>query len=776
MGTRLLLWLFFVLLAVAARAQTPPAAQAPATPTPVPNTPFSILNNSTQWHFEVVSKDHIRAVGQVDLELGPMVRFFADQIEIFTDPTLRLVAAGNVVFDSPEGRISAERVEFNVETRTGTFHQASGILSLGPRADAALFAGQDPDVYFYGDMIEKVADRSYRLTRGGFSTCVQPTPRWEVTSKSVMINLDRYAVARNMLLRVKGVPLMYLPLIYYPIKEDNRATGFLLPTYGTSSLRGQTLSNAFFWAIGRSQDATFFHDWFTTAGQGMGAEYRYVASAGSDGNFRFYHIDQQAGEIRQGGQVGTLQDKSSYQLTGAGTQRFSPTLTLRSRFDYASDITTQQLYQQNIYQASNATRTLQTVLMGNWTGVSMNAQFQRTETFTNANDSQLYGSTPGVTTVVAPRRLFGLPVYGSVNGDAGYLPFKTMKDGQVVAGTDKSLARFDSLPTVRAALSRLTFLTVNTSASYRTTYYTRSADSAGKPVDEPLLRQYMSLKTDVIGPVFTKIWETPESRATERMKHLIEPIFGIEYLTTVKNYKQVLVLSDTSDVIIGGASRFTYGLNNRFFYRGRTADGSRGNTVEFITVGLQQTYYTNPNLSALDPNYVSSINNPRLSSVSPIALTARVAPTTALESSSRLEYNTERGFLQAAAVSASGRTPGGSSVNVSFSRSRGSSTAVPLSTLSGGTSLRFLEGRAVGSYSLNWDLGQGFIVQQGTSFTYLAQCCGIQAEFQKFHFPQAIAGFPLTSDRRINIGFVLAGLGTFSNLFGAFGGLLGVGP
>ena len=56
---------------------------------------------------------------------------------------------------------------------------------------------------------------------------------------------------------------MYLPIIYYPIKDDDRATGFLLPTYGSSTLRGQAISNAFFWAIGRSQDATFFHDWFT---------------------------------------------------------------------------------------------------------------------------------------------------------------------------------------------------------------------------------------------------------------------------------------------------------------------------------------------------------------------------------------------------------------------------------------------------------------------------------------------------------------------------------
>ena len=50
--------------------------------------------------------------------------------------------------------------------------------------------------------------------------------------------------------------------------------------------RPEHSATRFFWAIGQSQDATFFHDWFTRIGQGAGAEYRYVASQGSYGNFR----------------------------------------------------------------------------------------------------------------------------------------------------------------------------------------------------------------------------------------------------------------------------------------------------------------------------------------------------------------------------------------------------------------------------------------------------------------------------------------------------------
>ena len=55
-------------------------------------------------------------------------------------------------------------------------------------------------------------------------------------------------------------------------------------------MRGQTLSNAFFWAIDRSQDVTFMHDWFSKTGQGFGGEYRYIRGPGSDGFFRAYNL------------------------------------------------------------------------------------------------------------------------------------------------------------------------------------------------------------------------------------------------------------------------------------------------------------------------------------------------------------------------------------------------------------------------------------------------------------------------------------------------------
>jgi LPS-assembly protein len=91
---------------------------------------------------------------------------------------------------------------------------------------------------------------------------------------------------KNAVFRVKGIPVLYLPIIYYPISSDDRSSGFLLPTYSSSNITGQGLSTAYFWAIDRSQDSTFYYDWFSKV-QMAKAEYRFASAPDSDGNASF---------------------------------------------------------------------------------------------------------------------------------------------------------------------------------------------------------------------------------------------------------------------------------------------------------------------------------------------------------------------------------------------------------------------------------------------------------------------------------------------------------
>jgi LPS-assembly protein len=744
------------------QAPAPPPAQ-PAQPAPTQPALITKFFNSQQGTIEWLSSDHVRLTTQVEIPIDATSKFSAEQVDIHFDRNL-LVASGNVVFASGEGQIAAESVEFNTLDGTATFHVAYGVMSLGAQADATQFIGYEPDVYFSGQTIEKLGPQRYRITRGSFTTCVQPEPRWEMVSGSMLINLQDYAVARNTVLRVKGVPVLYLPFVYYPIAEDQRVTGFLLPTYGTSRIRGQALSNAFFWAMGRSHDATFVHDWFTRTGQGMGTEYRYIAGPQSSGNVRFYRFSQRNAQFSNGRE---LQAGTSYQVTGTALHALTPTLRLRARLDYASDIISQQLYQQNVYRSTNPMRAVEGGLSGAWGGVTANAFYQRTEVFSNETESTLYGSTPRLSAAMSSQRLFGLPIYGSLNSEYAYLPYERRRDGAVIE--NRGLSRADLAPSVRVPLSTLSFLTINSNASFRTTYYSKSTDpnNSSQVIPEPLTRNYLSLRSEVVGPVFNRIWDTPTSTRRERMKHVIEPAFTAEYITEFQG-SNVPVLTDNSDIIVGGALRLTYGVTNRLFLRGRGVGTRRGTSREFLTIGVNQTYYSNDESSIYDTQYYSSSGRPPVD-LSPIAITTRLSPNQVFDTNVRLEYDVTGIGLQT--VSAGGSissTP--TRTTLTYSRVRRDRDELSSHYLSAANTFKLAGGRLSGTYGLSWDLERAYIVSQGITMSYMAQCCGVQVEYQQTNFPDTSA-FPVPSDRRINFGFVLAGLGTLpTNFFGAFGG------
>ena len=121
------------------------------------------------------------------------MKFFADEVELFIDTNTLVATRQRRLHESRRPhRRRARRVRPRRRARARSTRRPASCRSAR-RSDRAQFGGQDPDVYFYGETIEKLGARQYRITRGGFTTCVQPTPRWELTSGSVTINLDDYA-------------------------------------------------------------------------------------------------------------------------------------------------------------------------------------------------------------------------------------------------------------------------------------------------------------------------------------------------------------------------------------------------------------------------------------------------------------------------------------------------------------------------------------------------------------------------------------------------------
>jgi LPS-assembly protein len=755
-----------LLLAAVPQAQArQAAAPAQARPAAAPDTGFEACQ---QWTAVQVDKNHITLSGAVECRRGDLV-LFADEAEIWTD-THRVVLTGNVTFRQRNAQIAADRAEFNSETRLGTFHNASGFATITAKAKKNPMGGQEPDVYFYGDTIEKIGADRYRITHGAFTTCVQPTPRWQITARTVTLRLDHYALLKNAVMEAKGVPVFYLPAVYYPITKDDRATGFLMPTYGTSTYRGWSLSNAFFWAIDRSEDLTLVDDWFSSRGNGMGAEYRYASGPGSTGFMKFYRLSEHASTIQNtDGSSSEIPGDLSYKVQATVAQALGRHWSLRASVDYFTNLTVQQAYNTNIYDASNSTRTYSGAITGSLAGFTVNGQYDRTEYFFDAADSTVTGGTPRVTLTRNERPLFGTPLYFSMNSEYVTLTRETMTAGTI---TDRGLKRADLMPTLRFPFTKWPFLTINSSVSWRGTYWSRSQspDGSGAVVDDPLGRSYFDARSRITGPVFTRVWSTPDNGFAEKWKHSFEPYLNLEHVTAFGNFNRIVQL-DGTDYILGGTTQLDYGLTNRLMAKRKT--GGSANAKEILSVVLSQTYYSNPQASLYDSNYSTSFSGLPSSHYSPVRLTVRATPTDQLNGSFKLEYDQRQSGLQSVAadaqVSASSwlRLTGGYSERLTSLL-----VGVPQRDrfVNGTVTLKSDDNRVGGSYSFNYDLGRSTMLTSRVMGYYNAQCCGFALEYQTYSFGQTGVLSGLGSDRRFNFTFTLAGLGTFSNFFGALGG------
>jgi LPS-assembly protein len=758
---------------------TPPAPPPAGTPPGAPETTLSASreasNNQKDWHF----------IGNVEMDRGGDTKIYADDVWAYTGEN-RTIATGNVLLVQGNNRISAERAEFDTESRLGTFYNAWGLASVKPQPQSArpgaiappTMTGQDTVIYFFGEKIQKIGPKKYKITNGGFSTCVQPTPRWDLNAGTVILNVDHYTLLKQAVLRVKGVPMFYLPILYYPTKKEDRATGFLIPTYGSSTLRGHSIHDAFFWAINRSQDATIVHDWFSKTGQGVGGEYRYNMGIG-DGSLRAYLLDQHAATYAQPGTSPTTSAASrDFDIRGSAVHLLPGNIRARANVSYFSSLVTSQTFNTNIYDLSRNVRTFGGNLVGAWGDYSMNATFDHSEYFRNATDSNLLGSWPRVSVNRNERPLLNSPAYLSLSTEwTRVLRGSNTADIEV----DTGLNRFDVSPMIRYPFKKWQWFTVNSTLNWRDTFYTRSYEPTGDPqiaptkiLDVGLNRPVFVFQSQIVGPLFNRIWDTPNNGYAEKFKHSIEPYVTVQRTSSVDAIDRI-VRFDGIDMLVGGTN-LAYGLNNRFYAKRALTPGAQGVSREILEVGLSQTYYTNQTAAQLDRQYETRGLAVR-SHFSAIALNVRVLPTNDFNATVRAEFDSQKHELQTISAQGSYSWTGRAQTMVSWSK-RAFIEGVPgfddprflTHSLNGSTTVHTLDNRVGGVFSFSYDVLRSSMLQQSVSAFYNAQCCGLAFEYQTYDH-RGLPSSPIAADHRFFFSFTLAGLGNFSPFNGAMSGV-----
>jgi hypothetical protein len=694
------------------------------------------------------------------------MQLFADEIE-WRDDEQTVSIKGHVLFTEPGVRVQADHAIMNRITKLGTFYDASGYTQIATKpGEQALFGGMEPDMYFWGAELVKVADRTYRLVDGGFTSCVQATPRWDMGGSTGSVTLEKHVMLKNAVLRVKDVPLFYLPVMYYPINKENRATGFLMPKYGSSTAAGFTLSNAFFWAIDRSQDATIYHSWFKKGGNSLGGRYEYSESPGSNGQVSFNALGQPALTLTDGTSEPATK---SYNVSSNVNQELPYHFRVIGNVDYFTNATSQQLYQQDIMDISQRTRFVNATLSGAVQRMQINATFQQNDVYNSLSTATRHGYLPRVTLALTQKRIGSSRVYFGAAGEVAYIVRRDNVDDPT---TDHSLWRFDGGPQVRVPLSTLTWLTVTSTANWRLTEWMQSIDqNTGAQVAEPLTRQILTFQTTLTGPVLSKVYE-PNSNYAEKIKHLIEPNLSFTYVSPFNELPRV-VQNDGTDTIIGGTMTIAYGFTNRLLAKKKAAAGAPPGSavaVPILQVDIGQSYYTNALAATFDPSY-AQIGLAPPTPFSPVQIAVSSTPTPAI--TARFVTNLDAQFKVPRDFSASGSlnekvlqiTAGWIKKQVipGLIGYNDPTTASHYLNLSG--TVKRADGRFGGTYSFNYDIMHGIWLQRRLIAYYNSQCCGIQFDYQTADITQL--GLNNTSNRHFGVSFTLAGLGSFANPMGS---------
>lgn len=101
-------------------------------------------------------------------------------------------------------------------------------------------------------------------------------PDWVLKAGSISIdNEEDIGIAQSAYLQFKGVPLLPVPPISFPL-SDKRKSGLLAPTIGLGNANGFEVAVPYYWNIAPNRDLTLTPTLMTARGVNLGAELRYL--------------------------------------------------------------------------------------------------------------------------------------------------------------------------------------------------------------------------------------------------------------------------------------------------------------------------------------------------------------------------------------------------------------------------------------------------------------------------------------------------------------------
>ncbi|MGD8331075.1 MAG: LPS assembly protein LptD, partial [Acidobacteriota bacterium] len=619
MLSRVLIAVAFNVLATPFAAAQTPTGSGQQTPTGLP---FDIPGlDLKETHYDGISlgAGTITFSGYVDLDNSPEWRLQADEVTVTfpEDPDAEAAdyyfeATGNVTMDAGEVHINGTRMTGNLRAGTGVVENAWGI---GPG-----------EVYFRGDTIEQREAGVYHIEHGIVTPCTQALPIWEFTARSFDLFADDHVTMKVPVFKIKGVPLVVLPALYWPINEDRRSTGLLLPSIGSSNRKGFMYSQPFFWAINRSMDATLTYDYYAKAGSGFSAEYRHALTAQSTGNARFFWL-QGSDFTQEEIDAGAVQIPGGWTLDGAHIHNLGRGWRVNANASFFSDRQFIQSFEDNFNRYLRRNSSVGLFVTRSWSSYTLNLVGDNNRTYFSGNESVVQRRVPEVEFRIRRRPIWE-PLYYQFQGSYdGLLREERDADGLTTGGG--RYQRIDAFPEVSLAFTQIPWLTFNPFLSWRSTWYSQRQDGS-EFIDEPIFRNVYSTGVEVIGPSLFRIFDTPSNGYSPRFKHVLEPRFTWGRLQELEGdfVRRNIIQFDEIDRFGGDRHFARASLTNRVLAKRFNSPQDEQRTVwEVFSVELARDFDLNQDPDEVYPSIPL-----------PWSISARVTPTPVINFSGIIRF------------------------------------------------------------------------------------------------------------------------------------------
>ena len=221
------------------------------------------------------------------------IYFSADEM-IDNKELQTITAIGDVNIIRQDQTLKADKVIYNqkddIVTAVGNVSivQADGtvVFSDYVELDDQMTKGHMTDVRIIMKDETRVAAKKFRklandnkvmekVVYSPCDVCRTKEPLWQIKARKVKHDAESQNVYYNdAFLEVKGIPVFYTPFLSHPDPNVKRRSGFIMPSFGSSSYLGGFLQPRYFWNISDNEDLLLSPIFSSDKGVVLDAQYR----------------------------------------------------------------------------------------------------------------------------------------------------------------------------------------------------------------------------------------------------------------------------------------------------------------------------------------------------------------------------------------------------------------------------------------------------------------------------------------------------------------------